>query len=496
MEKGITRNRILSELSKSPHGKLEEYILTGQSAANEDPEFLARLIAWDHLHGQVRDAKVALPVISMSVPSFPGELVENSLAHMALLRPRPMLKAYRFAMTIKTPGNGRKIDRLVQRYLHNIRDERTIVLHRRVVRELYALSDTKPSPVLDSVLFGASKRFPVKAPIPEGSLFAIVKRLRVMDPKEAAGIIMEKKIPFLVARGALSKTTKDLQENTELGVALIKSMTPTELETNSKMLVRWGIKTIPALRAAYEDALGRTAKSKTTTFKATRAAEAIDDEAISAKLRAVQEKKIQALGGIEGNWLVLGDKSGSMIESIPTAISVAATLARMVKGKVLLVFFDTGPHLILDAAGKTYEDLLEKTRFITANGGTSIGAGLLAAIERKVDIDGIAVVSDAQENTAPFFVQQYHALCQVLGKQIPVYLYRCRIGSYGRDIDLKTSMSQAGLDMQEFDLQGGVDFYSLPNLVQTMRTNRYGLIDEVMNTPLLTLNDVFEKEVA
>jgi len=38
-----------------------------------------------------------------------------------------------------------------------------------------------------------------------------------------------------------------------------------------------------------------------------------------------------------------------------------------------------------------------------------------------------------------------------------------------------------------------VDFYSLPNLVQTMRTNRYSLIEEIMETPLLTLEQAFAK---
>jgi hypothetical protein len=53
-------------------------------------------------------------------------------------------------------------------------------------------------------------------------------------------------------------------------------------------------------------------------------------------------------------------------------------------------------------------------------------------------------------------------------------------------------MNIAKIDMQVFDLRGGIDYYSLPNLVATMRTNRYSLIDEVMAVPLLTLDKVFK----
>lgn len=80
MEKGLTRNQIIQELTRSPHGELTVYEKVGRAAAKEDAEFLAHLIAWNRIHGQVRDSKVALPVISLTEPTFNGELAENSNA--------------------------------------------------------------------------------------------------------------------------------------------------------------------------------------------------------------------------------------------------------------------------------------------------------------------------------------------------------------------------------------------------------------------------------
>jgi hypothetical protein len=53
-------------------------------------------------------------------------------------------------------------------------------------------------------------------------------------------------------------------------------------------------------------------------------------------------------------------------------------------------------------------------------------------------------------------------------------------------------MQRAGLEMQTFDIRGGTDYYSIPNLAQTMRTKTYGLVDEILATPLLTLNSVLK----
>ena len=35
------------------------------------------------------------------------------------------------------------------------------------------------------------------------------------------------------------------------------------------------------------------------------------------------------------------------------------------------------------------------------------------------------------------------------------------------------------------------DYFSLPNLVQTMNANRFGVVDKIMAAPLVTLDQVF-----
>ena len=44
-EQGLTKQRIFAELSKSPHGKLSEYVEIGKQAVATEGEFFKHLIA-------------------------------------------------------------------------------------------------------------------------------------------------------------------------------------------------------------------------------------------------------------------------------------------------------------------------------------------------------------------------------------------------------------------------------------------------------------------
>jgi len=474
----LTKNRIISELSKSPHGSLQEYIPIGKQAAALEPEFFAHLIAWDALHGQVRDAKVALPLVSLSVLAFPDELADNSFAHLAKLNPRELLKAYRFGLQLKLPSRMRRLRCLVSSYLQQLESEghwqRVALQHRRVLKELYALTHTKPSDRVDKVLF--------KNDYTDAYLFQNVALLKTMSPSEAAGTILEKKIPFLIALGALGKKAKD----PDVVLALINRMTPTELVTNTKMLERLGLKTNPALRGAFELALSKASTSKANVLKTTRAAEHIEDKELKTKLQGLQDKQLSSMS-VEGNWLVLADKSGSMSAAIEASKLVAGTLAKLVKGQVWLVFFDTTPQSI-DVTSLTLDQIRHVTQYIQAAGGTSIGCGLRWMLEMKKEVDGIAIVSDGCENTAPEFWSVYKQYSDAFGKEVPVYLYRFS----SSDDPAYHYRFVTGHELQEFDCRVGFDYYSLPNLVATMRTNRYSLVDEIMSTKLLKLSDVLK----
>jgi hypothetical protein len=480
IEQALSKTAIISQLAQSPHGKLEAYLPVGEVAARQEPEFLSHLIAYNRIHGQVRDAKVALPVVFLAKGALNVEYIDNALAHLALLDVRNFEQAVRFAKT--QHARMHRVNDVVRRYVrvreaNTFRWEKAAVQHRETLTNLYALARVRPAPWANEILF--------KQKYPRGSVFEAIDNLKNMTPLEAAGTIAARKIPFLIAVGALGAKSKD----PDLVLAMINRMSPSELVNNTTMLQRMGVKTVPALRAAYDEALAKAAGSKKNTLKVTKIIENAEeelDEGTVEKLKVLQEKQIKTLGGIDGNWLVLADKSGSMTMAIEASRHIAATLARMVKGKVWLVFFDTMPRGT-EVTGMTYEQIRDRTKGVTANGGTSIGCGLLGMLEANVEVDGIAIVSDGGENQPPLFPAVYKLYCEKFGKEPPVYLYRLN-----GEIDyLSHEMQQVGLDLQKFDLAGNtVDYYALPNLVQTMSCQRYGLIQKILDTPLLRLDDI------
>lgn len=495
-EAGLTRNQIIQELTRSPHGKYDEYLPVCKVAASEEPEFLAHLIAWNRINGQIRDSKVALPVITLIAKDFKDELADNSLAHLATLDPRNLVKACDFAATLKVKekkgadkGLFEKLRPMVASYLRAresnfSRWEANAVQHRESLRGLYARFHVKPGTEFQNIVLFGRKFDKTKAAMPKGSVFEAIAKLKDMSPDEAGRTIVERKIPFLVAVGAMGGKLKD----EPVLLAVLQAMSPSELVTNTKMLEKLGVKSTPALRAAFEAGLKKVAASKSLTLKTTQAAEAVEDEQIREKLRGAQEKQIKAAGTVDGNWLLLVDRSPSMRPAVEFGRHLGSTLAKFVSGKVHIVFFDGTPYKHVEATGMDYDKLLAATARIDAGGSaTSIGCGLQYALEKGLDFDAIAIVSDGGENCSPYFHKVLPVANEKMGKDLPVYLYLLR----GESADAFSSyMRNAGQDFQAFNLTGGFDYYSLPNIVQTMRTQRYGLVDQIMDTPLLRLADV------
>jgi hypothetical protein len=479
MEKStISRNSMVNQLLKIGHGDLNSYIPVGLQSVKEEPELFAHLIAWNEKKGEIRDSKVALPIIALR-GDYDVELSENAIAHLCLLDPRNLVKAIEFNRAMKkshpiASGNGNFLESSIRQYI-TIREEnpgwwvRSVLQHRKSMKALYALYHIKPNQLAQDVLFDRKK--------PKGSVFEALANLKNMNPLEAAGTILHHKIPFLIAVGAVG----GIKNNPDIVMALIEQTSGNELINSVGLFQRSGVFDNPALKAAFDNAVERAKKDKrVSTLKAGKAAEKSGDEKVIKKMKQVQEEKLEQLGGIEGDWLVLGDRSSSMRKSIELAVNISSLIAQQVKGSVYLVFFNSSPTKY-DVTGKTLAEIKEMTKRISANGMTSIGCGLEMLREQNIVVNGIAICSDGGDNTSPLFDQAYQKYIKSMEVEPTVYHYWVP-GDPNRLIYPY---------IQKFDASN-IDYYSLPNLIKTMRANKYSLIDEIMNMPLLKLNDVFQ----
>lgn len=483
METTRTKQDVIGILTLSPHGDLAQYRAPVFQAIEDDPDFFSHLIAHNQRKGAVRDAKVGLPLLALASlpPQFTGEeYEENAFAHLALQSPKQLLQAYRFALKEqRLPGRMMKFGKLIGRYL-KAREmfpawwNAVALQHRESLKALYALTHTAPSMHAQAHLFDRAYL---------GGVFNAVRTLRTLPTtQEIGGIIEHFNIPYLVARGALGARMKE----PDVLIAVIDRMSPTEIVTNARALQKLGAQNHPAVRAALGQGLVRARKSKANVFKTTQAAQALAkddaDNPLVAQLEDLQER--QLVRSVAGNWLVLADKSSSMLAAIEAAQTIAGTLARMVQDKVALIFFDAMPYYV-DVTGKTLAEIKARTKGVQASGQTSIGSGLMLAIEKKLPVDGIVIVSDGGENHQPFFAHVYGAAYRGAKVQPPVYFYKLQ----GDPDRLSESLKAGGVDLQTFELtRGAVDYYALPNLVQTMSVKRYDLVQAILDTPLLTIS--------
>jgi len=479
----VSRNQLISEILHIGHGDLSIYNNIGIKATKAEPELFAHLIAWNHVKGEVRDSKVALPILALRGEFH--ELYENAVAHLCLLDPRNFLRAIKYHKELNqlhpTMGGAKILKAGVILYLR-LREQnrgwwnKTVIQHRKSLKALYALFHVKPASFAQHVLFDRGH--------PKG-IFLAIKQLKDMSPEEAAGTILNYEIPFTVAIGALG----GIKNKPDIVLALIERMSGNELITNTKMLQKCGVFENPALKAAYDKAIERTKKdSRVSTLKASRAAEVITDKKAIKKLKQIQEDRLEALGGIEGDWLILGDRSGSMDISVEVAKHIAALIAQQVKGKVHLVFFNTAPTYY-EADGKSLEQIKKMTEMVRAGGGTSIGCGLDLIFSKNIVVNGIAICSDGGENTIPNFTDVYKHYTEKLGLEPTVYLLHVP----GEKDVLSYRCLKAQISLEEIELGQNVDYYSLPNIIKTLKTRRYMLVEEIMEMPLKTFNDVFKQ---
>lgn len=503
-----SRNKLLAQLMRIKHpdekgkkgvkrdnvAKLDFYTSDALAAAKADPELVAHFIAWNDINGRVRDTKVAIPMIALrGVTKKDADLAENAIAHLLKLSPRELVRAHYFSkrlsqQALPISGGFRPMFEkkgiglyLQKREQNTLWWDKTVVQHRDSMKLLYQISHLKPSLRAQEILF--------EHKYPRGSVFEKIAKLREMSPKEVAGAILESKIqiPVEVIIGSVAKA-----KDKNIVLALLEVMTGNQLINYTQMLQKFGVMEDTILKAAYEAALVRAAgDKKVETLKAGRAAELLKGTAVEGKLKNLQQKKVEQLGTIEGDWLVLGDRSGSMRTSIEVARKISSLIAERVAGSVYLVFFDMAPTYF-DVTGKSYDEVLEMTRRVGAGGNTSIGCGLDYLLQKGIVVNGIAIASDGGENYNPRFPAVYKKYCEKFSVEPPVYLFHV---DGDRDA-LSKDCDSAGVELTKFELGSDVDYYSIPGIVAGLRAQKYSLFEEIMETKLLRLEDAFERRTA
>jgi hypothetical protein len=463
------RLAMLNSFLTTPHRKLEQVAPLHEEMRTRDPIFYGHLAVWYVAEGDVRDHKEVM-IANLLVSG----LAEHREAGFMLLQQMPPYQVVRIVDFIRQkrkslPNSTRTA---VRTYLRAREKDPAFfdgaaVRQRQAMKRLYASFHIKPGERAEATLF--------KNEPPDGSPSYGIKLLaKTKDAGEAARIIVDYKIPFTSAVGAIGKITPAIL------VALINAMSPSEVINNLNAIKARGAFDNADVKALVDAKLKEAASAKrVSAFKALKAAEAASVDAETAeRLERVANAQVRRKATIKRSTALFVDKSSSMTDAIEVGKHLAAMISGVTEAGLFVYAFDTMAYPIT-AGGGELSDWEKAFQHVFPNGATSIGVPLETMRIKKQAVEQIVIVTDEGENTQPFFAQTYKRYASALSATPSVVIVR--VGSHSAH--LERALQGEGIEFEVYTFDG--DYYSMPNLLPMLaRPSRLELLIEIMETPL------------
>lgn len=464
------RVSMLNSFLTTPHRKLEEHAPLHKDALARDPLFYSRLALWYIQKGEVRDHKILF--IAHLLTSDFDEFREAGWVLLQGLAPFEVARVLDHAKRVigKAP---RMLKSAIAHYLktreRNPRQFDGAALRARDdLKHLYASLRLKPGERAQAILFA-------EQPPEDSAMFALKKLAKAETSEQQAQIILDYKIPYTTAIGAVKQVTPALL------VALIDAMSPQEVINNLAALKRRGAFDNADVKALIDLKIEAAATDKrVSTLKSKKAIEVAGlDEATERKLTEITDQRVASKVEIKRPTALFVDKSGSMTAAIKAATQLAALISAGINAEFRVYAFDTAAFEIKAkvAEGKrpTLSEWEKAFSTVRADGGTSIGVPFTKMIKDGVYVEQVLVVTDEGENTAPYFKDAWADYAKELKSSPSVIV--AAIGSYPA---FTKGLETAGIEVTRYDL-GKADQYSLINVLPLLAMpSKAELVDTIM----------------
>lgn len=465
---GDARIQMLNSFLSTPHGKLAALAPLHTGALQRDPLFYGHLAVWYASHGEVRDHNVLF--VAHLLTSDYREHREAGWMLLQRLPPHMVAAALDHTRQVigKTP---RMFKSAVANYLRTLeqrpeRFDRAALRSKQDLKHLYASLRIAPGAYAQQVLFDDRP--------PDGSALLALKQLaRAGEPAEQARIIVEQRIPYTTAVGALKGLTPAVL------AALVDVMTPQETINHLKSLKQRGAFDSPEIKAMIEAKLKAAERDpRVSTLKATRALRHVDlDETATAILTEATDRRVAGIVRINRPTALFVDKSGSMTRAIELAQEIAALVSAVCDNFRVLAF--DSETFEVQARGVERSAWEAAFRMVKADGSTSIGAPLAKLTRERHYVEQVVIITDMGENAPPLFGNAFSEYTRTLGVTPNVTI----VAVGGQNQRFLQGLRQQGVPLTVWEFSG--DYYSLPNLLPLLALpSRAELVEQVMATPL------------
>lgn len=470
---------LMDSLLSPAKADMPELVKIHVDALELDVHFYGHLAAWFHQHGRVRSFREVF-----CAGLFASPLPEHREAGWVILQslaPHQVVNVVRAAKQHfhKAPRSLRTavVEFLRQREANPFVFDRAALRQGKALKELYAALHIAPGARAQSVLFARQP--------PEGSLAHQVKSLaNCTSPAEQALMILDLKLPFPVAVGAVRQLTPAVL------AALVEVMTPAETMNHLKMLEARGALEHTELRQRIQEKLAQAGTdSRVSDLKGLKAAKAVGDDKIRHQLEAVVQQRATAQGNIVRSTAILVDKSSSLHVAIDAAKQLGALVGGLMKADLHVLVFDTVARAITVPQGSaSIADWDRAFHGVVASGATSIGAPVALLRSQKIAVEQLVVITDEEENTAPYFHDQLELYQRELGLMPSVILLK--VGHASSHLERQLTGRRLSFDTYQFT----GDIFSLANLIPMLtRPGRLELLMEILSTPLPVKTDLAVK---
>ncbi|GHO96186.1 hypothetical protein KSF_062340 [Reticulibacter mediterranei] len=468
------RVQILNSFLTTPHRKLEELAPLHTGALERDPLFYGHLAPWYFEKGEVRDHKLLF--VAHLATSDHEELRGAAWMLLQQLAPYEVARVLDHSKQVigKTPRSLRSaITRYLKTREQNIRQFDGAALRaRNDLKHLYASLRIKPGPRAQAILFD-------EQPPADSPLAALKQLAKAETAEEQALLILEQKIPYTTAVGAIKHVTPALL------VALINAMSPQEVINNMAMLKRRGALDDKEVKALIDQKITASASDKrVSTLKAKKAIEAAQlDEETEQLLTDVTDQRVASRVEIKRPTALFVDKSSSMTKAVEVAKQLAALVGAVINAEFRVYAFDSAAFEVkASVKGKdrpALSDWEKAFKLIKADGSTSIGAALAKMLKDKFVAEQIVIVTDEGENTPPLFHNAYAEYVKEMHVAPSVIIVQVD----GSNPSFMAGLQKQGIEVMRYQFRG--DQYSVVNILPLMAMpSRAEMVDLIMQYPL------------
>lgn len=482
-EESRARSILFNSLTKVQHRDYAPMVADFRSAIEQDPDFIARACVHIAANSNIRDQQDVAIITLLQSPSIYPEyreagrvlLVGNDIYDV---EPKdfsfPNLPPFRFMRVVDyIRSSDRKIPRLMQSAVEDyfytaetnpLRFDGMVMRNRSHMKKIYRHYHLKPSPRAQAVLFDNNP--------PADSKLAVLKLIaNEKDPNAQARLVIENKIPYVVATSVLPKISP------AVGVALIDVMSPAEALNSRAWVEKSGLLEIPEVRDLYTTKVAQASTSAASAQfrKSAQGSDACVQEAVNK----ATEKAVSKQQRIQRNTLLMIDKSGSMEVAFPIAQQLGSRIAPLADGEFMCVLFNDYAQ-VLQVKGNSFADWQAAFRGQRAGGQTSMQAGFERAIAAGAMPEQIIIVTDEGENVGNL-ARSLLNYEQRTGSMPGVVIVAC--GGYSSHA-LSYNLNQAGIRFDRFEIKGD-DYYVYDQIAALLGgAPAQSIVERILETPL------------